>query len=511
SVATTVLDGTALVASPALVAPPRGSSIEDHVRYMTGLMRRARALLDRALARLDGDERALLVKDTSEIAARFKQSILLARDRDAKRWGRHLRAIQTAAKIDGPLLAQALGELAPLADPVYLDQLALDLRAVEVARFGTTKAAGRVLHQETTDQGAVIVGGSGPNDYSSEYALIVDLDGDDRYLRRAGSGSREIPVGVAIDLGGDDRYSATEPFAQGAAFLGVGLLVDRAGDDTYASDEPFAQGAALAGAAALVDLGGRDEYRGTYFCQGAAFLRGVGALLDREGSDRYEASTIAQGFAGPGALGVLVDGGGDDRYAALLGRKDTYGQTGIMNGLAQGVGCGVRGYASGGVGALVDAGGDDRYLAGNFSQGGGYYFALGVLADLGTGRDRYDGSRYGQAFGCHSALGALLDEGGDDVYAGCVVALQGSSWDLSVSSFADLAGDDRYDGAQGFSLGATAHNGFSIFFDGGGKDDFVAPGGMGRWGPNDYHGGPSISVFVDTTGDGVGAVASGGR
>ncbi len=511
AVATFVLDGTAPVPSEALAAPSRGASCEEHARYMTGLMRRARSLLDRALARLDANERAVIAKEMPEIAARFKQSILLARDRDRDRWERELEAVNAAAKIDGPLLVAAVAELAPLADPAYLSALAADLRAVEVATFGEARAPGRVLFTQTTDVGGVLFAGSGANDHSAEYALLVDLDGDDRYLRRVASGSPTAPVSIALDLGGDDRYSATESFAQGAGLLGVGLLVDRAGDDTYACDEPFAQGAAAAGAGVLVDLAGKDEYRGVHFSQGVGFLRGSGALLDHAGDDRYEATTIAQGFGGPGALGALVDGGGGDRYAALLGRKDTYGQLGIMNGLAQGVGCGVRGYASGGVGALVDCGGDDRYLAGNFSQGGGYYFALGLLADLKAGRDRYDGSRYGQAFGCHSALGALLDEGGDDVYTGCVVALQGSSWDLSVSSFVDAAGDDRYDGAQGFSLGATAHNGFTLFFDGGGKDEYVAPGGLCRSGPNDYHGGPSVSVFVDTTNDGVGVVATASR
>ena len=37
---------------------------------------------------------------------------------------------------------------------------------------------------------------------------------------------------------------------------------------------------------------------------------------------------------------------------------------------------------SGGVALLYDGGGKDRYEAGNFSQGGGYYFGIGMLSSI---------------------------------------------------------------------------------------------------------------------------------
>ena len=166
--------------------------------------------------------------------------------------------------------------------------------------------------------------------------------------------------------------------------------------------------------------------------------------------------------------------------------------------MSQGAACGFRQLASGGVGVILDRAGRDRYEAGNFSQGGGYYYGWGALLDLGAEGDRYEGSRYSLAFAAHSAVGSLLDAGGDDRYRGWVGAQCSAAWDLCVTAFLDDAGDDIYETGPGFSVGASAHNGFSLFCDRAGRDAYrVAPA---RAGPNDYHGGPSVSVFVDAGG-----------
>jgi hypothetical protein len=221
-------------------------------------------------------------------------------------------------------------------------------------------------------------------------------------------------------------------------------------------------------------------------------------LLDKEGKDRYEAGTYAQGFAGPGAVACLLDGRGDDHYACLGRQKCSYGEDGVFEAHAQGSSCGFRGKASGGVALILDAEGDDIYEAGNFSQGCGYYFGWGAQCDMGQGRDRYEGSRYAQAAAAHSALGSFWDEGGDDYYTVAIGAAQSLAWDLCVTAFMDEGGDDHYDGGSGLSQGASAHNGFSLFYDGGGRDSYLDHRKLPAVsGPNDYHGGQSLSFFMD--------------
>src|SRR5207237_2236217 len=131
-------------------------------------------------------------------------------------------------------------------------------------------------------------------------------------------------------------------------------------------------------------------------------------------------------------------------------------------------------------------------------QGCGYYFSWGALCDLGSGKDRYEGSRYAQAAAAHSALGSLWDDGGDDVYTVAVAAAQSLAWDLCVTAFMDEGGDDRYDGGAGLSQGASAHNGFSLFYDASGEDRYsLHRKPPAQAGPNDYHGGQSLSIFMD--------------
>ena len=206
-----------------------------------------------------------------------------------------------------------------------------------------------------------------------------------------------------------------------------------------------------------------------------------------------------QGFAGPGAFGLLLNRGGDDRYEATGSEAAGYDDPGTYRAMSQGAAIGFRNYASGGIALLVDHHGRDVYEAGNFSQGGGYYYGWGSLVDLGETRDLYEGSRYAQGFAAHSALGSFWDDGGDDIYRSFVGASQGAAWDLSVTVFMEDWGNDRYEVGPLFSLGAAAHNGVSVFVDGGGEDRYgVTPG---RVGPNDYHGGQSVSIFLDLGGE----------
>src|SRR5204862_5417637 len=140
------------------------------------------------------------------------------------RWKRESQAIDLLARVNRAAYLEALRELEPLARPAYLEQLSLDLKEVEAAQGEGTfyempdSFVGTILYEAQTDLGHVIVGGSGPNGYRGDAALVIDLGGDDRYYRRVGSGhGLAQPVGVSIDLDGDDLYTATEPFAQGSA------------------------------------------------------------------------------------------------------------------------------------------------------------------------------------------------------------------------------------------------------------------------------------------------------
>lgn len=160
------------------------------------------------------------------------------------------------------------------------------------------------------------------------------------------------------------------------------------------------------------------------------------------------------------------------------------------------MGFGIRPYASGGVGMLFDHSGRDRFEAGTFAQGGGYYYAFGILANGGKENDLYIGTRYAQGFGVHQALGAFIEAGGNDVYQTRMGVAQGLAWDEAIGLFIDEQGDDRYNGGSGFSLGAVAHNALCLFLDRQGNDryDAIRPAGAGS---NSYHGGTSLSIFID--------------
>jgi hypothetical protein len=461
----------------------------------------------RALAPLGAEERALLARDLPSLADRFVELVYLHQDEDTARWDRHAEVIRLAARVDRGALLAALEALLPWSDPAFLAQLRADLRAAEARgewySASVPAVRGRALaHLIDPEVGDVVIGSSDPNEYRLDAAAVIDLDGDDRYHERCAGARPDRPAALLVDLGGDDRYQANAPFAQGAALLGAALLVDLQGNDRYTTSAPFAQGAALCGAALLLDASGDDELRAHAYAQGAALCQGLGALVDLEGDDRCTAGIYAQGFAGPGALGALVARGGDDRYAALGSVDCTYGDSGTWHAVSQGAAFGFRQVASAGVAVLLDVGGCDLYEAGNFSQGCGYYFGWGALIDLPGGEpadDQYEGSRYAQGAAAHSALGSFLDAGGDDRYRGWVGANQGAAWDLSVTAFLEDAGDDRYEPGPGFSIGASAHNGLALFVDRAGRDRYLV--GPGLAGPNDYHGGPSASVFLDAGGD----------
>ena len=124
---------------------------------------------------------------------------------------------------------------------------------------------------------------------------------------------------------------------------------------------------------------------------------------------------------------------------------------------------------------------------------------MGIIRNFGAGDDSYTASRYGQGASAHSAAGILIDDGGNDEYNGYHIALQGAAWDLGMAALVDKNGNDKYHGANGFSQAASSHNGMAFFIDDAGIDQYF--GDQAQAENNDYHGGSSLSFFIDGGGD----------
>jgi len=476
--------------TPNIPAPSTGTGMARVINVLNN------AALARAqgLANLNAEEEERLRQEFPPLLTRFVHSRYLD-DRDSTAAAaENQELLQLAAKVNLNAMTEALLHLAALTEQDLLQDAVRELREREPLAAPPKGVSGQVLYAVETPAGRVVVGGPGPNRYRGIFALILDTGGDDIYLGDTGAGKQGIAV--ILDLSGDDEYSATDSFSQGSAFLGASLLADFGGDDSYRAVS-LAQGAALLGSALLLDTAGNDSYAGQQYVQGFACF-GIALLLDRGGNDRYEAGIFAQGVGGPDATGLLMDRAGSDLYRVGGRYPSTYGTEGIFQGAGQGLGIGFRFHASGGAGLLLEGGGADRMEAGNFAQGTGYFYALGLLRHFGPEEDIYTASRYGQGSAAHSALGAMLEDGGNDRYLssfGGVV--QGAAWDLSAALFLDKAGDDAY-GRQDlhFSQGAGAKKGFGLFLDAAGSDHyhFATRGASNnRNPPEDF----DFSIFID--------------
>ena len=149
---------------------------------------------------------------------------------------------------------------------------------------------------------------------------------------------------------------------------------------------------------------------------------------------------------------------------------------------------------------MYDYKGNDFYESGNFSQGTGYFYGLGLLID-DMGNDRHIGSRYSIASSAHSALGILINNKGNDSYQTLYGSSMGIAWDNSNSFFLDESGNDVYDCLdRNFCLAQADHNSFSLFNDKSGKDIYnvnvIKPPAT-----NSYNDGKSFSIHIDEGGD----------
>ncbi len=355
------------------------------------------------------------------------------------------------------------------------------------------KVANEILWEDKKRH--VIIGGTGPNHYKGDYALIIDLGGDDTYeLTRRPNFTGQ----VIIDLGGNDKYFALEDYVLACGYFGYSVLIDVAGDDLY-QGKNFSLGCGFFGCGLLWDQAGSDTYIGDQFTQGAGGF-GIGILKDDGGNDRYQAALYAQGFGFVRGVGALLDANGNDNYFAGGKYKELLGLAGEIRyqSMSQGCAYGLKPYLSGGMGFLFDYDGDDQYSVDMFGQGSSYWWGLGALVDF-KGNDRYIAQQYAQGAGVHMSLGVLVDSSGNDFYLSKGVS-QGSGHDFGAGMLFDLSGNDNYVAESGSQAYGSA-NGYGIFVDGAGNDGYYVKNRtntQGAGNPRREYG--SIGLFLDCAG-----------
>lgn len=482
---------------------PTSEYLADHLEFINQVLALAHQERKQALRQLNTTEQETLINELPQLMDRFAHSYYIHHnnhDDSLLIHRQNQKLLSLLEKVEISAFIRASDILLLLKNKTWLKHLQQQATKwrKEAKSQTTTGVLGKIIASQESSYGRVIIGDMDNNIYTEPATVIIDLGGNDKYY--GANTPSQVPINALIDWQGDDLYSSTLPFAQGSTLLGVSLLFDFSGDDRYVSAY-YTQGVAIGGVAMVYDASGDDHYKGQRFAQGVGFW-GVGILFDRAGDDRYSAWRYAQGVGGVAGVGLLLDVRGQDHYEAIGESRSSYGTIGNFQASSQGFGVGFRGYVPGGIGLLLDGGGQDNYQAGNFAQGVGYFFALGVLRDFGEDNDVYHASRYGMGASAHSAAGVLIEDGGNDRYAGNHIALIGSAWDLGLAAFWDKQGDDVYrDTARGFTMGVAAHNGHSVFLDSQGRDRYRIDPKQWQVPSNQYHGGYSFAFFIDAGGE----------
>jgi hypothetical protein len=353
---------------------------------------------------------------------------------------------------------------------------------------------GDILWYEQCDFGEIVVGGAGNNIYKRDFAVMLDLGGDDVYHCYRHKGNFQI----LIDRAGNDTYIG-ETYAIACGNLGVSIIIDEAGDDTYEGSN-YAIGCGIFGVGVLIDKGGNDTYRGDTFTQGAGGF-GIGIVKDEAGQDTYEAALYAQGFASTYGIGILADQEGNDQYRIMKKYIDEIRYLDHYLSLSQGFSIGFRPDLSAGIGIILDHRGNDSYCADIFAQGSSYWYGFGAIIDS-DGNDTYLAHQYAQGAGTHITIGLLIDTQGDDTYVAKGVS-QGCGHDLAVGLLFDYQGDDSYV-AFDLSQGAGNANGIGILLDESGNDSYSVKRELNTQGYGDFrreYG--SIGILLDIAGEDV--------
>jgi len=163
-------------------------------------------------------------------------------------------------------------------------------------------------------------------DYAGGIALIVDYDGNDRYLGdiyNQGVGYW-YSAGLLYDSAGNDTYEMTQ-YGQGSGIhLAVGGLIDVAGNDSYTMHSGLGTGGSHDYAASVLhDRGGNDQYFGNTSCNGGSLTNSAVIFIDRSGDDTYAGRRSgginfgrpARGFP---SIGILIDLDGNDDYLGIM-------------------------------------------------------------------------------------------------------------------------------------------------------------------------------------------------
>lgn len=350
---------------------------------------------------------------------------------------------------------------------------------------------GNVVFYKRYEFGEIVVADTGKNVYKRDFAVIIDLGGDDIYR----FGAQTDRVHLIIDRAGNDKYEG-DNYAIACGHFGVSILIDEQGNDIYRA-KSFSLGCGVFGVGLLIDKMGNDTYYGDTFTQGAGGF-GIGVLRDEDGNDLYQGALYAQGFASTYGIGILGDQTGNDRYIVLEKYTDEIRYLDHYLSLSQGFSIGFRPDLSAGIGMILEGRGNDYYIADIFAQGASYWYGIGAIVD-DVGNDSYIAYQYAQGSGVHIALGALIDMSGDDNYVAKGVS-QGCGHDLALGILYDIKGNDSYV-AFDLSQGAGNANGAGLLIDESGDDAYAVKRAQNTQGYGNFrreYG--SIGVLVDIKG-----------
>ncbi len=366
------------------------------------------------------------------------------------------------------------------------------LKNIEKRKRDIEDVEGNVVFYEKYDFGEIVVGDTGRNTYTRDFAVIIDLGGNDTYQCNA----QKENIHILIDESGDDYYEG-DNYSVACGNFGVSILIDEGGNDSY-SAKNYAIGCGVFGFGILIDKGGDDRYYGDTFNQGAGGF-GIGILKDEGGNDIYEGALCAQGFASTYGVGILADRTGNDMYVILEKYIDEIRYLDHYLSFSQGFTIGFRPELSAGIGLILERSGNDYYLGDIFAQGSGYWYGMGAIVDEG-GNDNYVAYQYTQGEGTHLAVGVLVDKEGNDNYVAKGVS-QGCGHDLSLGLLHDMKGDDSYV-AFDLSQGAGNANGIGILIDESGNDSYSVKRTHNTQGYGDFrreYG--SIGILMDIEGE----------
>lgn len=359
--------------------------------------------------------------------------------------------------------------------------------------FTIEGVAGNVVYYEKCDFGEIVVGDTGANIYTKDFAVLIELGGDDEYRC-----DNEGRIHVWVDKAGNDVYKGGN-YSIACGRFGVSILIDEAGDDTYSANA-FSLGCGVFGIGVLIDRCGDDEYRGNTFTQGAAGF-GIGILKDEEGNDLYGAALYAQGFGSTYGIGMLGDKQGNDMYFILSKYIDEGRYLDHHLSMSQGFAIGFRPDLPGGIGMISERAGNDYYTADIYAQGAAYWYGIGAIVEA-VGNDNYLAYQYAQASGVHIAFGLIVDKQGSDNYVAKGVS-QGCGHDLALGLLYDSAGDDSYV-AYDLSQGAGNANGIGILADESGDDTYSVKKSHNTQGYGNFRNEfGSIGVLLDIKGEDV--------